>query len=109
MVAMIISFLVMAHCQTEMIHDFPGRQQSSTAQTRCCAVKKRVWLVCSRCRLYGSCRSAGEMHRSAVISRRSAAASTKRAVISRRSRVSSRSSAFSGSTHVFRHPMQTAN
>jgi hypothetical protein len=105
MAAMIISFLVMAHSQTEKIHDFPGRQQSSIAQTRCCAAMKRVWLVCSGCSLHGSDRSTAEMHCYTVISRRSAAANTNRAVRSRRRRAFSRCSAFSRSTHVFAHAM----
>ena len=99
----------MAHCQTERTHDIPDPQQCRTAQIRCCAAKKRVWLVCSGCSLHGSCRSTGEIYYCAVISRRSTAASTKRAVFSRRSYVSSCCSAFSGSTHVFGQLTQTAN
>ena len=88
MVAMIISFLVMAQCRTEKIHDFPCRQQSRTAQTRCCAAMRRVWPVCWGCRLYGSRRSTGKIHCSAASSRRSAAASANCAAATRRSHVS---------------------
>jgi hypothetical protein len=73
----------MAQCRTEKVHDFPSRQQSRTAQTRCCAAMRRVWPVCSGCRLHGSLTRDGKMFIPDVFWLRSLAASTKRAVKSR--------------------------